>query len=770
MSEGTMLTRIEKISGTGLLHHATGANLKLEPVSLIYAQNGRGKSTLSAVLRSVATGNSDEILCRKTIDGTNDQTARLQFQNGQRSIFANGMWDSTRPELLIFDTHFIESNVYSGVSVTTEHRRNLLDFAIGNRAVDARQTEEAAASTLQESKDALQSVRGKIEALAQGLSAEQFEVLPQVADIEVKLEALKTLRADAERSEIILEQALPSRLSKVKLDVDQIFEILNTQLEGIETNAEAVVLEHLRSLRGESSLEEWVSEGLSHQVGDSCPFCAQSTSGVELVEMYRDYFNQEFLNFKKEISVGRAAVELATDDGAAANFRSEQTALGNQIRMWNVLVGQSSLTSLDDSEFETLLAAVNRKLLGLFDVKIQNPASQPGSEGAKAEVAMQLDMCNSIIESQNAVLETNEIAINAYRAALAGASVEMIDGQIASLEQTIVRFDSATAGFFLEFEALKSKVAAAERAKLEARSALTTIMSATLDAYSTSINGILSKLGAAFSIQSLSNNFRGGTARSNYEISLRGRAVGLSGGEPAFDTALSEGDKRTLAFAFFVASALADPDLASKTLIIDDPVSSLDRHRRESTIALLSRLADASEQLIVLGHDAVFLRALRDSLNKSAERSIAELEIQHVGSAYSDFAAFDLDIECETPYYSDYRAVSDFVQGRSQDASAAAKGLRPLLEGHLHRRFPGLIPNGRMLGSSITEIAAATPPSPLALVAPWVPELRELNDFASGFHHSTEHARQLEPADDASVRSFGERVLNMIHGAPVPEF
>jgi wobble nucleotide-excising tRNase len=35
---------------------STGANISLAPITLIYAENGRGKTTLAAILRSLATG------------------------------------------------------------------------------------------------------------------------------------------------------------------------------------------------------------------------------------------------------------------------------------------------------------------------------------------------------------------------------------------------------------------------------------------------------------------------------------------------------------------------------------------------------------------------------------------------------------------------------------------------------------------------------------------------------------------------------------------
>jgi wobble nucleotide-excising tRNase len=70
---------------------------------------------------------------------------------------------------------------------------------------------------------------------------------------------------------------------------------------------------------------------------------------------------------------------------------------------------------------------------------------------------------------------------------------------------------------------------------------------------------------------------------------MRGANIALSGGVPDFKTSLSEGDKRTLAFAFFIASTESDSNLSNKIIIIDDLMCSLDLNR-SSKLEVLKRL------------------------------------------------------------------------------------------------------------------------------------------------------------------------------------
>ena len=133
-----MLERIAEIKGIGFLHDANGKSFTCEKATFIYSDNGRGKSTLASVLRSVSSNASALILHRKTIDGTSEPQVTLQFGSGHKVTFNGAVWSEQRPDVLVFDSDFIEQNVHSGGAVTTGQRKNLLDFALGDAAVNAR--------------------------------------------------------------------------------------------------------------------------------------------------------------------------------------------------------------------------------------------------------------------------------------------------------------------------------------------------------------------------------------------------------------------------------------------------------------------------------------------------------------------------------------------------------------------------------------------------------------------------------------------------------
>ena len=86
-----MLKKILKIKNLGLFKEAS-CELLLEKATLIYAENGRGKSTLASLLRSCATSNATSIGLWKSLDGNDSPEIKLLFKRGtllKQSIFNN---------------------------------------------------------------------------------------------------------------------------------------------------------------------------------------------------------------------------------------------------------------------------------------------------------------------------------------------------------------------------------------------------------------------------------------------------------------------------------------------------------------------------------------------------------------------------------------------------------------------------------------------------------------------------------------------------------
>jgi wobble nucleotide-excising tRNase len=125
----------------------------------------------------------------------------------------------------------------------------------------------------------------------------------------------------------------------------------------------------------------------------------------------------------------------------------------------------------------------------------------------------------------------------------------------------------------------------------------------------------LHELGAEFKIINLSHTKKIRTSdKSLYQIFFKDRELPLvsKDGGPSLQSVLSESDKRILALSFFLAEVERNNN-SSLIVLLDDPVSSFDNERKKAIARILGNLKLGKrnlEQLIILTHDAGFLREL----------------------------------------------------------------------------------------------------------------------------------------------------------------
>lgn len=762
-----MLDRIEEVQGVGLLYSANGKPFSCLKTTLIYADNGRGKSTLATVLRSASTGNAALIAQRRTVDGTLPPKATLQFSNGHKVNFSGTAWSERRPEVLVFDADFVERNVHSGGAVSTDHRKNLLEFALGEAAVAARAAVDKATSDAKLASEKVQALTGQLSGHHVGLSLAQFAKLPKVPDADVQIATLKKRVSAASNAAAIAAKPTPVLAAEPALDLDWLFTILGSTLENVHADAEETVKQHLTKL-GNNTAEGWLSQGQQFGSSETCPYCAQSTVGNHLIQAYQTHFNAAYAALKKNVASLTDTVISGTAQTIADTFSSGVALARAQAAAWHDHV-QTQAFHFEDAPVREALAALQETLVDLVKRKQAAPAESHGTPLERAKADGLWESILTPMRVANGQIKAAAALITTCKSQLATDKVADLQLQIAQLEASKRRHDAVAVDLLAKYEAAVKDKEAAESAKKSERDKLDALMTATLQKYEKSINELLKNFGAAFRIKGMGANFRGGAPRTEYGLLLRGKDVTLEGGPPSFSTTMSEGDKRTLAFAFFIASTLADPKLATRIVVVDDPMCSLDLNRRHHTRSVLKKIHSNAEQLIVLAHDPYFIRDLRDMLKKdNSATPIALFQLAPAAGDYTTFAQFDVDKECESAYSQHHRLLNEFVTAATGDAKAVAKAIRPMLEGYLHRRFPGLLPKSLTFGQVVVLVRDALPTSPLRHAKNLVAELNEINDYAGQFHHDTNPDADTMAIVSSELKTFVERALALVHGAAPP--
>ena len=758
-----MLERITDICGIGLLHDANGKPHTWRKATLIYGDNGRGKSTLATVLRSLSTGNASLITQRKTLDGSLQPKVTLHFANGHQVSFAAGAWSEQRTEVIVFDADFIERNVHSGGTVNTNQRKNLLEFALGEPAVAARVTVEKATNAAKKAAEVAQSLISQISELHPGTTLAQFEALEAKHDANTRLAALQNQINAAGNISIISAKTVPAVLPEPVFDLAGVFAILGMSLQDVHADAESVVKAHLVKLASKDA-EDWLSQGLQFGDGTTCPYCDQALNDNDLIKAYQTHFNASYAELKSKVAALHTKIATGTSTTSIDSMTQSIAISVAQASAWaeHVQIEPITFTPVPAvKSFQILRDWMNE----LAHQKLSSPTDAIGTPDDLAKARLLWDAALAPLRDANVAIKAAGELINDYQGKLASTSTTALQQQIVQIQIAVRRHQPSAVDLIAQLATARNAADVAEVFKKKSRETLDALMKATLSKYEKSINALLTKFGASFSIEGMDTNFRGGAPRSEYGLQLRGKAVPLEGGPPSFATALSEGDKRTLAFAFFIASTLADAKLSTQTVVIDDPMCSLDVNRKQHTKVVLKNLYAGAAQLVVLAHDPYFLRDLRDVLLKADSATpISLFQLVLAASDYTSFGIIDIDKECESPYFQHHRLLNDFCAGVSCNNREVAKAVRPVLEGYLHRRFPGLVPKSLMFGEVVIRIRVATLPSPLVYAQNLVVELNEINEYAVRFHHDTNPGgAEIVAVVASELKTFATRALHVVH-------
>jgi wobble nucleotide-excising tRNase len=756
-----MLESICQVKGIGLLHDANGRNQKLRKASFIYADNGRGKSTLASLFRSCSTNNPALVLNRRTINGTQNPEAVFRFSNGQHSTFQNSSWDTDRPEFLVFDADFVEQNVYAGGQVTADQRKNLLQFALGSSAVVAQQEYAQADHSSQIAINAVRETVSQLAVFHQGLTLTEFQKIADVPDADTQVFFLNERIVETQNIKRIQAKALPQLLALPSLNVEPIFNILGTSLTNIDLTAEQQVKEHINK-HSKDRFEKWVSDGHAYGEEDNCLFCNQPLDGVQLIQAYRSYFNQDYNQLKSNVAGLSGLINTACSNQVISHLKALFETASAVIDGWQEHI-EIALPVFNENLARRALSNILALLEELRNKKEANLLDGIGEVGDRATVATEWKSILDTIAICNESISNATRKIAEYKDNLATLNAQDLQQKIRALDLAKVRYRQDVVNILSQLAEQKTQDADAKIEKQEKKVKLNQLLQVTLERYKDRINELLRGFGAQFRIPNIDFNYHGGL-RSDYVLQMRDENIALNGGTPDFKTSLSEGDKRTLAFAFFIASAESETDLASKIIVIDDPMCSLDLNRKRQTRTVLKRLYDNCEQLIVLAHDVHFLRSLRDDvLRKGSPGNVKCLKLKAVANRYSDFDEINIDQECESAYFKCHRMLGEYIAGNSQSSMEIARSIRPMLEGYLHRRFPRMIKRGLLFGQIVNQIKTAQLPSPLVHAQNITAELNEINLYAGQFHHDTSPEADQVQIIDSELLSFAERAIQVVH-------
>ena len=761
-----MLEKIIRIDNVGVFKSGIPAAVTLKKVSVVYADNARGKSTLSSLLRACGAGEAQSLQARKTIGATSNQAVQLRFQNanGGVNISFNGTtWSEPAKNLHVFNQEFVERNVYAGAAVTPDQRASMLQLALGADSVVQREEFQKQSEAQRSATQRVTALETALKGYHQGTTLAAFVALDPIADGPQQIVELdRQLNEARDVQQILVRQGL-RQLTTPAHNFDSIRALVQSHFEGLQDDAELLVRKQFDAHLGRES-EQWVSDGLRHRPDEHCPFCGQETAGLPLLHAYKTYFNQAYKEHLRRVSSLRALAEHQVSDGLAPEWRASIEFNRGALEGWAGLL-KLELQSFNLDKARASIGHARALVIGLVEEKTAKPLESVDASALDKATVILLALAADVARYNESVHALNE-EIDRYKEGLAQADAGKLQAQRRVVELRMVRDVPEVVQHLVDRAQAEHDRNRAEQMKDAARGALDLLMATSLATFQEAINNRLRDFGAPFTICELKPSYLGGgVPRSEYVLEVRGAAVPVgpaNGSALTFHTVLSDGDKRTLAFAFFLARLFADPNRAEAIVVLDDVFTSLDLHRRTKTVEAVLSMSQQCKQVIALGHDAYFLRDIRKRVAKVG-CDVAELELRRGPENFTVMGAFDLDEFCASPYYKRYRLVETYVSGAAQvNMLEVAQALRLLVEGHIHRCFLGRFADGQTVGAMIQHIKEAHQGNPIQILQPLVPELLAFNEYAAMFHHDTSGGHTRTEVNDGELHSFASAAIRFI--------
>jgi wobble nucleotide-excising tRNase len=756
------LRKILTIKNVGRFHsYCASGDVTLKRYNLVFAENGRGKTTLCDIFRSLQSGDAAPVKGRRTLGSGTAPEISILTEGGTATFGPDG-WSTRLPALAIFDSTFVSQNVYSGDVVDLAHKRNLYRVIIGKEGVDqAFQVEELDADIRTKTAE-IRDRRAYVQShIPPGMTVEAFLDLTPDPEIDTKINA-KQMELEAVRQTDQLR--VRAGLSPLALPpMPENFElVLTTTLEGLIADASNRVAAQIETHGMHARGETWLSEGVRYIRDNRCPFCDQSLRGSTLAEAYSTYFSESYNKLRQQIVALRGSIENTFGDRAIAQAERIIDANTAAVEFWARYCEVSRPVLPTPTSVGDVLRTMRQAALQLVDKKHSAPLERILLDAGFLAAVAAADSLRKGATVYNESVQRANVAISEKKAAAGSADVRAVEDALRHLLAVKARYQPSAIVACEALDNATKEKKSLEDDKASARARLDEYTKQVIGRYEKTINDLLDDFQAGFRITETKHAYPGGVPSSSFQILINDIPVDLGDAStpldtPSFRNTLSSGDRNTLALAFFLAELAHDRDKARRIVVFDDPFNSQDAFRKDHTVEKIRKCGEGCSQVMVLSHDQGFLKRVWDRLApQAAERKC--LQLARVGLRNTAISEWDIDKATQQRYKADLKTLADYYNTGWGDLRDVVSKIRPVLETYCRNLYPSQFPVSDMLPSIITKIRQAGPTHDFAAV---VEDMDTINVYTRRYHHGESPQPASENISDIELQGFVKKTLSI---------
>ncbi|MEQ9914843.1 AAA family ATPase [Pectobacterium polaris] len=779
-----MLYKIVSLNNIKQLNHVSPPDHGFESLNLIYGNNGAGKSTVCKIL-NILNGKNVSLLERlKSIECDKNDTIDFNFlfmENGKTKSITKKNVSELIWNFKVFNQDFIDNHVYAGSKVVSSNLKNYHDFCLGDASVEKQNEINDLKSENEKNINSLNILKTSIESKFNSRIELRYIIKIKIKnnfDAETELVALNKKLVDLADVSVIKTRAKPKKIIYESPFADLKF--FDVSLDSISKEAKTRVDEHIREHLKERDVG-WLESGLSLVTEkNNCPFCAQPLNKSPIFSMFKDFLGNEYDNAVSKFEGDSANVYLKLSE-KCTEFDGIKNLIENNEITINTWLDKLDLTHIKYennsivNKFYDLLTdldgALNQKLKDIF-YTVDFISLESKFNGLFKEMNF---------ESYNTHIDKVNEKINNYLLTLDQESIEDVKKKISDVENYKLKFQQDTLDDLEKYTAY-DKQRKNNDAKIKAlRDEIVLEQEELISKHKNEINKLLVGFNSNIRIIEIDRDNRasGGNTRFKFKIAFLGKKLSLENEEESkflLTEILSMGDKSALALAFFLSKFKGNIH-KNDIIIFDDPMSSLDSHRRNKTIVELSDILDKGTQVFIFSHDASFLTDMSKYSGNSCFSQCFELSVNIKDLNEYDINSSkvfkskiihrnDFNAYVKHSYELEYKTLHDFVKSPTEDTKVAiARLIRPILEAYMRMHLPSHFTENYWLGEMISRIRSETDPnSPLYDSSNCLAKIEQINDYSKAYHHAEGFDTKIRELNVQELHGIAKNTLLFITG------
>lgn len=628
------IKKIKSIENVGSFYKYNDSALEFLQSNIIYALNGYGKTTLTSIFKSLKDNSIEIITGRKSLNSSepDKQKIIIECEGGQNYIFGN-LWklnssnlSSGNPDIVIFDDEFVANNIFAE-KFEIDHKKALYRIIFGVDGIQMSQELNEARINKKElerqKNDKASKIKLDIYNLNDYLKIDTNLLVIEAIDLELS-------KVEKQIDSYTNQEKIHKRPSLQLIKLNGFFDIekLNVLYRSLNNEAHDQAKAKVNQFKSEyfhdqKDAETFLKIGFE-QKKDDCPFCHKPLDDEELLSMYRDFFDKSYDELHQaisDISFNFSNWNLSAYIETVKSIINTNIALYEQWKFDNQDISTLISFVLD----EHIMIETKHKIETLFTTKLKNLNVEIESSLIDTFQTSIVEFI-SIVEQYNVNMISINQEIDLYKEALKVSNITEIKNIKLKLLEEKNRLNPIVNELCTEIIEFDVAIQNAELVINTTQAALNIYSQTIKIEYLDLINDkLINELGIeSFKLSTIEEKSGANAKEAYVEVSLellnqKILMQSYKDDQASFKNTLSRGDKNSLAFAFFLAFLDKKSDIENTCLIFDDPLSSHDQNRQDSTALVIKKLSSQVKQVIVFTHKLDFVSRLQRKFKGTAE-------------------------------------------------------------------------------------------------------------------------------------------------------